>query len=329
VLRIRVLGSAAGGGFPQWNCNCAQCRSVRSGNPGVAARTQSSIAVSPDGRQWFLLNASPDLGQQLRVTPELRPPEGSARGSPIAGVVLTNADVDHVAGLLSLRERHPMTLHATRRVLAVLDSNPIFGVLDPGTVARCPLPLNEPVRLAGNGDGAAGLSVTAFPVPGKVALWMEAATGGDLRGGGEDTIGLEISDHPIRDAIAHDTGKRPMPTRVCYVPGCAAMTPALAERLNGADLLFFDGTTWSDDEMRTTGVGEKTAGRMGHMSMSGASGSLAALAGLNIARKVYIHINNTNPVLLPSSPERREAERLGWTIAEDGQEYILDRSVPR
>jgi pyrroloquinoline quinone biosynthesis protein B len=308
-VRILVLGSAAGGGFPQWNCNCANCWRARAGDSLVKARTQSSLAVSGNGVQWYLLNASPDIRQQIERTPALQPRGEALRASPIAGVVLTNADADHVAGLLSLRERQPLTIYATLRVLRVLSANAIFSVLDPSLVTRRPLPLYEQVALDPDGR-TAGLAVTAFPVPGKVALWLEDAMDGDLGGTAEDTIGLEVADR--------ESGRR-----FLYIPGCAAMTPELAQRVRGAPLVFFDGTTWTDEEMRTSGVGEKTAGRMGHMSMAGQAGSLAAFGGLEVRRKIYLHINNTNPVLVADSPERREAEARGWEIAEDGMQVTL------
>lgn len=202
-----------------------------------------------------------------------------------------------------------MTVYATDRVLRVLSANAIFGVLDPSLVTRRVLSLDERLDLDSDPKGA-GLAVTAFAVPGKVALWLEGASDGDPRGSGEDTIGLELAD-------------RASGTSFFYVPGCAAMTPELAHRLRGAPLVFFDGTTWTDDEMRTAGVGEKTAGRMGHMCMAGPAGSMAAFDGLDVPRKIFVHINNTNPVLLADSSERREVEARGWQIAEDGMEITL------
>ena len=303
-MRIVVLGSAAGGGFPQWNCNCPGCRRSRAGDPDAAPRTQASLAVTADGGRWVLLNASPDIRQQIGRASFLSPPASDLRGSPIAGVVLTNADVDHVAGLLSLRERQPLHVYATRRVLGALDRNPIFNVLDRELVERRPLVLDEEVAVA-TGGAATGLAVTAFAVPGKVALWLE-----DELGAGEDTVGLRIADAA--------TGRH-----FFYIPGCAAMTPGLGRRLTAAPLVFFDGTTWHDDEMPAAGVGTKTAARMGHMSMAGAAGSLAAFASLAVGRKIYTHINNTNPVLLAESDERRTAEAEGWEIASDGMEISV------
>lgn len=309
AVRIVVLGSAAGGGSPQWNCNCGTCRRVRSRDPNATERTQASLAVSANGRRWYLLNASPDVRQQIAATPYLQPQGGKARHSPIAGVVLTNADVDHVAGLLSLRERQPMTLHGTERVLSVLRANAIFNVLDRSVVERRPLPLDVEIRL-GVADEDDDLEITAFAVPGKVALWLEESAGDNLSGSAEDTIGLRIA---RRSTGAH----------FFYVPGCASLSEDLAVRLRHAPLVFFDGTTWTDEELQSAGVGSKTARRMGHMCMAGPAGSIASLAPLGIGRRIYIHINNTNPVLLKDSPQRREAAANGWEIAEDGMEIIL------
>ena len=310
MLSILVLGSAAGGGFPQWNCNCENCRRVRAGDPTALARTQSSVGVSADGEQWFLMNASPDLRQQIERTPRLHP-HGGPRHSPIVGVVLTNADVDHVAGLLTLREGQALSVYATEQVHRVLAANPIFGVLDREAVARLALPIEQNIDLRLPCGGSAGMSVTAFAVPGKVALWLEDRTAGpDLATTVEDTIGLKVTN------LA--TGRT-----FFYIPGCAAIPADLAQRLAGAPLVFFDGTTWTDDELSASGVGTKTGRRMGHMSMSGPDGSIVAFAKLGVRRRVFIHINNTNPVLLRDSPQRRQVEAAGWEIAEDGLEIGL------
>jgi len=311
-LQVRVLGSAAGGGYPQWNCNHPNSRRARAHDPQAPARTQSSIAVSCDGEHWLLCNASPDLRQQINDNAVLQPAaSGPLRASPIAAVVLTNADVDHVTGLLTLRESQAFTLYATGRVHEVLAANPIFNVLNPACVARHPIALDhlfEPLRADGQ---PLGCVVTAFAVPGKVALWLEDATRDvDIGGIGEDTIALEISDPR--------TGQR-----FCYIPGCARMTPELATRLRGAALVFFDGTLWVDDEMIRAGVGVKTGQRMGHLSVSGPTGTMAAFAGLGVARKVFIHINTTNPILIADTPERRAVEQAGWEVACDGMHISL------
>ena len=306
-MRVVVLGSAAGGGFPQWNSNTPACRRARAGDVAAKSRTQASLAVSVDGDSWFLLNASPDLRAQIGATECLWPRQG-LRSSPIGGVVLTGGDVDAVAGLLTMRERHPFALCATAEVHAVLAANSIFRVLAPDCVEHRVLRLEKPTELAVSGGTT--LAVTAFAVPGKVALWLEEP--GREPGIHEDgrTIGLEVAE-PATGA------------RFFFIPGCAAMTPALSQRLSGAALVFFDGTLWRDDEMIRLGVGRKTGRRMGHMSMSGSDGVIAAFRDLGVERKIFIHVNNTNAVLLEDSPEHAVAEAAGWTIAHDGMELSL------
>ena len=307
MLKVLVLGSAAGGGFPQWNCNCDNCRRARDGDPVALPRSQSSIAVTVGGGTWFLLNASPDLRQQINQLPALHPAEGR-RHSPIAGVVLTNADVDHVAGLLTLREGQPLTVYGTRRVQDTLAANPVFNVLNRDLVRRQILQTDRETDLELPDGRVAGIAVEAFPVPGKVALYLEDETAGSNFGTvAEDTVGLRVID-------------RASGRWFFYVPGCASVPDDLAHRLDGAPLVLFDGTTWTDDEMHATGVGEKSGRRMGHMSMRGAAGSIAAFAPLSVKRKVFIHINNTNPVLLSDSPERARAEAADWEVAYDGME---------
>ncbi|MCE6960204.1 pyrroloquinoline quinone biosynthesis protein PqqB [Cereibacter sphaeroides] len=299
MLRIIVLGSAAGGGLPQWNCNCPGCREART-EPSLR-NGQCALAVSADGEHWFLINASPDLRQQILDTPALHPRHG-LRHSPIAGVVLTNAEVDAVAGLLTLREGWPFAIHAHPDVLAVLVANPIFGVLREDLVPRLPLSLDRPFEPALPDGTPSGLTVEAFAVPGKPALYREEA--GAAEG---DSLGLRLS-----------AGGR----QAFVLPGCAEVTPDLAARLAGADLVFFDGTLWSDDEMIRAGLSQKTGRRMGHISISGPEGAMAALEPLGIGRKVFVHINNSNPVLLPGSPERAEAERAGWCVPSPGMEFV-------
>ena len=308
-MQIVVLGSAAGGGFPQWNSNAPACRRARSGDRRARPRTQASLAVSANGHRWYLLNAAPDLAAQIAATSALWPREG-LRSSPIAGVVLTGGDVDAIAGLLTLRERHSFTIYATSNVHAVIASNPIFRVLSPDCVERRVLALEERIILTSPGDDRSGLAVRAFAVPGKVALWLETEGRAPELVENGNTVGLEVTEQ--------ESG-----ARFFFVPGCAALTPRLIERLRGAPLIFFDGTLWRDDEMIQLGVGAKTGKRMGHLSMSGEDGVIAAFRDLGVARKVFIHINNTNPVLLEDSPERSEAERAGWTIAHDGMELAL------
>ena len=309
-MLIRILGCSAGGGFPQWNCNCRNCSSVRSGKSNFKALTQSSLAVSGDGKDWVLLNASPDLRQQINVAPALAPNNGSARGSPIKAAVLTNGDVDHIGGLINLREAQPFTIYATRRVLDVIESNCVFDILAANVVPRTPLELGRPLQLTGAGVDL-GLTVQAFDVPGKIALYLEDPSAG-MRFGTQvgDTIGLKISDPATGEAFF-------------YIPGCAEVDEALAQRLKGASLVFFDGTLYTDDEMICQGLLDKTGSRMGHISISGSLGSISALRNLGVERKIYVHINNSNPVLDESSQERKAVEAAGWEIGYDGMEVHL------
>ncbi|MGI9435229.1 MAG: pyrroloquinoline quinone biosynthesis protein PqqB, partial [Geminicoccaceae bacterium] len=226
-MQIIVLGSAAGGGFPQWNSACPVGERAWAGDPAAAWRNQCSLAVSADGERWTLLNAAPEVRHQILAIPALHP-QKRPRHSPIASVVLTNGDIDHVAGLLTLRESQPFRLHATSAILDVLAANPIFNALNPDFVERCAFALEDVVEV---GDG---VTIRPFAVPGKVALYMEGDAV-DIGAETEDTIGLEIEDQGGG--------------RFFFVPGCAAVTSALAQRLRGAPLLFFDGTLWTDDEM--------------------------------------------------------------------------------
>lgn len=310
VLHILVLGAAAGGGFPQWNSNDAAARRVRAGDPNTRPRTQSSIAVSADARKWVLLNASPDLRQQIHERRQLQPAvDAPLRASPIAAVVLTNADVDHVAGLLNLRESQTFAVYGHARVLDVLARNSIFNVLNPDYVARRAMPMDTALPLNDGRGNSLGMRVRAFTVPGKVALWLEDKNAPNFGTAEGDTLGLEI--------LGEDGNS------FFYIPACAQMTPELAVRLKGAALVFFDGTLWRDDEMVRAGVGTKTGRRMGHMSCDGEDGSIAAFAALDVRRKIFIHINNTNPLFLANSPERAAAEAAGWQIADDGMEISL------
>jgi pyrroloquinoline quinone biosynthesis protein B len=298
-LTAIVLGSAGGGGFPQWNCRCPVCRLAWAGDARVRPRTQASLAVSGDGEHWILVNATPDLRAQLLATPCLQP-RNDLRGSPIAAVILTGAEVDQVAGLLTLRERQAFTVLATNDTLAALAANPIFGVLAADLVRRQEVALG--VRFPLPGDLAAEL----FTVPGKVALYLEGAAPALAAETGAN-VGVEII-----------CGAR----RLAYVPGAAGLPPALRERLARADVILFDATLFTDDEMIATGTGEKSGRRMGHMPLDGADGTLAALAGLG-GRRILTHINNTNPILIEGSPERRQVEAAGFEVAEDGMEIVL------
>lgn len=296
-MKALILGAAAGGGFPQWNCRCSVCALYWEGDRRVRRRTQSSVAVSRDGKSWTLLNASPDVGTQIAATAPLWP-SGKIRHSPIASVVLTNADIDHIAGLLSLRERQAFELIALPEVHTALARNPIFDIISARPVQAVP---GEPLQTQD------GLTIELFPVPGKAPLYLE---GDDPKIGSEagETAGVLVRD-----------GNRAL----AYVPGCAELTPRVLARFEGADAILFDGTLFTDDEMIAAGVGEKTGLRMGHVPITGAGGSLETLARLNAGRKIYVHINNTNPVLIDGSPERLEVEHAGLEVAYDGMEIVL------
>ena len=289
-----VLGSAAGGGFPQWNCRCRVCSLAWAHDPRTRWRTQSSLALTADGESWVLVNASPDLGQQLRATPVLWPRPGP-RHSPVAAVVLTCGEIDACAGLLTLRERQPFRLIGTAPTLSVLAENPVFRALSPDLVPREAMRPGERLEV-----GALVLELIA--VPGKVPLFKET---------GEPEIGSEAGETV---ALAVDAAGR----RLLYIPGCAGVTDALRAELDRAEAVLFDGTLFTDDEMRREGVGEKTGRRMGHLPITGEGGSLDVLASCKARRRIYTHVNNTNPILIEGSAERRTVEAAGIEVAHDG-----------
>ncbi len=300
MLRVIVLGAGAGGGFPQWNSAGPGCLRARAGDAAVNARSQASIAVSADGQNWVVVNASPDLRQQIAQTPALHPRPVPLRNSPISAVVLTGAEVDAIAGLLHLRERQAFSLFAAATTLQVLEDNPIFRALNPEFVSRHAI-------MPGQAFETNGVSITPYVVPGKVPLFAENADAPAIAEDGE-ALGLAIS---AGGPALH------------YIPGCAMMTPALRERLRGAACVMFDGTLWADDEMIAAGAGPKTGRRMGHMPVSGPGGTIEAFGALGVARRILIHLNNTNPLLLDDSAPRAEAAAAGWEVAFDGMEFSL------
>lgn len=293
-FRARILGAAAGGGLPQWNCGCENCNLARTGK--IPSQTQSSVAFTANGLDWAVLNASPDIRQQLADCPALHPT--GLREMPLRSVLLTNGDIDHVAGLLTLREMQPFTVYATAGIHEVLDQNPIFAALNASVVTRKTVTMGQATEIA------PGLMAELFPVPGKVPLYLEGDEV-DTEMLGEQTVGVHLS-----------AGDK----EAFYIPGCATLNDDLRARLRGAALVFFDGTLWRDDEMVRAGLGQKTGKRMGHMSMSGDDGSIAAFEGLDVGKKVFVHMNNTNPVLRPDSAERGTAQTAGWIIGQDGMD---------
>ena len=306
IHEIVVLGSAAGGGFPQWNCNAPTSRGVREGLLPAKSRTQASIAVSADGNKWLLINASPDFRQQLISTKKLWPQTG-LRDTPIKAVLLTSAEIDHIAGLLSMRESQPFILWAAPRVHEILAENPIFNALSSTHVERRRFSLDEEWQIVGQ-DGPLGLTVEVFSVPGKVPLFLENRSAGNLAGARDETTGLKITQ-----------GNKSFH----YIPGCAELTPDLRQILRGSQLVFFDGTLWTDDELVSLGISSKTGHRMGHMSIDGPDGTIAAFRDLAVRRKIFIHVNTTNPILDEASPQRTAIQDAGWEVAEDGLEIDL------
>jgi pyrroloquinoline quinone biosynthesis protein B len=308
MIRIHVLGSAAGGGFPQWNCGCPNCRGVREGTIAAKPRTQASVAVSTDSTCWFLINASPEIRAQIESFPCLHPQ--ADRHSPIAGILLNNGDLDQCLGLLSLREAHPLQIYATDRVRhGFTEDNILYRTLErfPGQVTWHTLKVGSSEQVLLTPEGApSGLTVTAVPIPGKVPLHVEGRITPDR----EDNIGLIIRD------IA--TGRR-----LAYLPAVAARNREVVAILQEADGVFFDGTFWASDELTTLGVGERRAEEMAHWPLSGPTGSLRMLSTIRARQRILIHINNTNPILREDSLERREVSAAGVEVAYDGMEVML------
>ncbi len=305
-MRIEILGSAAGGGFPQWNCNCRNCQSLRAGTFQGKARTQTQVAVTSDNQHYFLLNASPDLRLQIEGTPHLHPRSGQ-RDSPICGVVLTSADIDQVAGLLSLRELQSFRIYSTSSLRRVLqEDNSVFAMLNrvPNQVAWQEVALGQPFPLEGDTSASAsGITCEAFCLGKRYPAYVSAQRSASLKPE-EALLGLFV--------------ESPSGKRVAYMPAVPAIDGPWVQQLEAVDLLLFDGTFWSDDELiRVQGSGA-TAREMGHVPVSGPDGSLRRLAGLRRPRKVFLHINNTNPMLDESGLQAREVREAGWEIAEDG-----------
>ncbi len=303
---IHVLGSAAGGGFPQWNCGCLNCEGVRKGTIAARVRSQESVAVTANNDAWFLLNASPEIRQQIEAFPALHP--RTARDTPIAGILLTNGDLDHCLGLLSLRESQPLTIYATKRVWhGFTEGNVLFRTLErfDGQVTWQPLQLNVTQPLLLPNGSESGLSACPIAIPGKLPIHL-----GGLVPDPEDNIGLRITDQRSGKVLA-------------YLPAVGSAAPEVELAAAGADLLFFDGTFWSDDELIEQQLGDKRAEDMAHWPLGGVTGSLKWLGKLSRARRVLIHVNNTNPLLRDDSPERKLTETAGVEVAYDGMDLSL------
>ncbi|SDL87450.1 pyrroloquinoline quinone biosynthesis protein B [Geodermatophilus siccatus] len=290
---VRVLGSAAGGGFPQWNCACPPCRAVREGSRPARPRTQSSVAVSADRRRWSLLNASPDVRAQLESCTDLHP--DGAGEVPLQAVLLTDAELDHTLGLLLLREGGGLVVHATEATRDTLhDGTALLRTLE----AYCPVEW-RPVVPGADVPLGDGLSYRAFDVP----TTKRARFGSGPREG--RVVGYRLTDERSGRALVH-------------LPVLQALTPEVCAQLEDCACLLVDGTCWSDDELIRLGRGGRTAREMGHLPISGPGGSLEQLAPLPVERRIYVHVNNTNPILLEDSPERRAVEEHGLEVAVDG-----------
>lgn len=302
-MELLLLGTAAGGGFPQWNCWCPSCRVARSAPERAHPRTQSSAAISADGVRWFLLNASPDVREQIGPLTPTAP--AGMRHVPVDGIITTDAELDHTLGIALLREGRALQLYATQAVLDVLrEDSRVLPVTEAfATVAITPLALDAPTALRHADGSASGLRVTALAVPAGPPRFARHDAPGH-------TVGLIVEDAA--------TGGR-----LAFVPGCGALSDALVARLATADLLLFDGTFWTDDEMLRLGLSERTARQMDHLPVSGSDGSLALLSGLPCRWKVYTHINNSNPMLIEDGAERRAVEAAGMVVGDDGMRFTL------
>ncbi|SDX60668.1 pyrroloquinoline quinone biosynthesis protein B [Arthrobacter sp. cf158] len=295
---IRILGSAAGGGFPQWNCACPQCRAARTGARPCVPRSQSSIAVSANRQEWFLLNASPDVQRQVESFPDLHNDDGSI--GRLQSVLLTDSELDHTAGLLLMREGRELQVHATKSMYQTLNTGTgLLRILG----AYCPVTWKAVVPGV-DVDLGEGLTYRAFNVPTTKAARFEGA---DNYG---RVVGYRITDTATDRSIV-------------YLPSVQQLTPQILEEFAGCSALLIDGTCWSDDEMPALGLAGKTSRDMGHVPISGPRGSLALISPLPIKRKIYVHINNTNPILLDDSPQRLQLERQAVEVATDGLEIEI------
>jgi pyrroloquinoline quinone biosynthesis protein B len=309
-MRIEILGSAAGGGFPQWNCGCRNCQSLRAGTFPGKRRTQTQVAVSNDGLSWFLLNASPDLRLQIESAPVLHPRDGG-RSSPIAGVVLTSGDLDQIAGLLSLRELQRFRIYCTASIRRVLqENNSVFAMLNrvPDQVMWTEIRPGENFSLLTVAGEESGLKCEPFSLGSRYPAYVSQP----------GSAGLSPHEASLGLMLGAPSGKR-----LAYLPAVPAADDGLLQRLEAADLLLFDGTFWSDDELILVQGAGATAREMGHIPVASAEGSLRKLAGLRRPRKIFLHVNNTNPMLDESSAEHREVRGAGWEVAEDGWHFDL------
>ncbi len=307
-MRVKILGSAAGGGFPQWNCACPNCRRARDGTLHGSARTQVQVAVSNDESNWYLLSASPDLPRQIEAFPKLHPSTRS-RETPIAALVLPGADLDQLLGLIMLRESQPLRVYATpsiRRI--IMENNIIFAMVRNQIVWEDLTPVKE-VELTSVSGEKSGIRCLPFALAGNYPHYVSREMAAALPSN-EALLGLRLQ--------APGSGGT-----LVYMPGAPSIEAAWLQHLENCDLLLFDGTFWTDDELiRIQGSG-RSALEMGHMPIYGADGSLQKLADLRKPRKIFIHVNNTNPILDEDSAEYHQVREAGWEVAQDGLEFAL------
>lgn len=314
-MHVKILGSAAGGAFPQWNCACPNCRALRAGTFRGKARNQTQVAISADSRSWFLLGASPDLRAQIESTSELQPRprnhESPIRQSPIAGAILLNADIDHVLGLLLLRELQPLRVYATESIRRIVtQDNSMFAMLQraPKQLTWTTFQHGTAFALHDSSGNDSRLHCRALSLGMHFPAYVPPQRRSQLNPD-EASLGL-IFESP--------SGKR-----LAYMPAVPQLTNELLQEFDSVDLLLFDGTFWSSDELIRTQGSEQTSEQMGHVPVSSDRGSLRRLAQLRRPRKIYIHINNTNPMLNEAGPEYRQLRDSGWEMAEDGWEFEL------
>ncbi len=306
-MRVRILGSAAGGGFPQWNCACPNCRCARNGTLNGSPRTQVQVAVSADDASWYLLSASPDLPRQIEAFPKLHP-SARSRETPIAALVLPGADLDQLLGLILLRESQPLRVYATASIRRIImENNIIFAMVRNQTVWEELTPEKE-CELTSVDGRKSGMRCLPFALAGNYPHYVSTEMAAALPSN-EALLGLRLE--------AAGGGS------LVYMPGAPSIEAAWFEHLENCDVLLFDGTFWTDDELiRIQGSG-RSARQMGHMPISGADGSLEKLSSLHRPRKIFIHVNNTNPVLDEDSAEYRQVREAGWEVARDGLEFTL------
>jgi len=304
-VRVRVLGSGAGGGFPQWNCNCDHCHGLRAGTLNARPRAQSAIAISADNNRWYLINAGPDIRQQIGMFDGLAPRD-VPRHTPIQAVLLTNAEVDHIAGLLTLRESQPLYLYSTQQVHGwIMETNSIFQtVCGPPRCTWKTVGLSGQHDLIGVDEKPSGIRYETFTVPGRAPAYLL----GKVDDWSEASIGYKFIDTQSGRSLV-------------YLPGVRQVDDTVKARLSNCDVFFLDGTCWTDEEMIVVGLAQKTSFSMGHVPISGPEGSLEKLADLRDVRKIYTHLNNTNPLVIEDSPQRRAAEEADWEVAFDGMDF--------